>query len=342
MSDQPKLLGLEDGAATAVTDRPLTLYALLDRRLAYPMSKLSKETVTHYRRCLRQYGEHLGHVPTVADLTPELLANWLQAQAEDDSLSNVTANARAKQIKALWRWGHLQELVPAAPVSRFVLPEDRPIPDSWSDDELDRLFSAAAGTTGYIGPHWASDYWQALLWVAYNTGERSGSLLQLTPQMVDLKRGTLEIPASIRKGENVSMRWWLTPRCVAALGVVVPNSRKTVFGDAWRHNSSCCSHYNKLLKLAGIAEGRRQGLHKMRRTVASWIKLRGGDPGIWLGHAPKSVAEASYIDRWLIQTQRRDIWPLDCFDSADGVPELEKASHNADRKRRRFIRRRAR
>lgn len=295
----------------------MQLTELLRERLDDPCVPLADDTVKHYDRCIRQYGQHLGRVPSIADLERRTLMSWAAATVEEGR-SPHTANQRMKQIRALWAWGFEAGVVSQHPPKRLGVRCERVVPDSWSGAELGRIFAAAGRQSGWIGPHRASDFWLGVLWYAWNTGARSGEIWELEPSMLDLGARQASVPARVRKGGEVAMRWWLTPRCVDALGRVIDRSETRVFERHWNHKSCSSHHFGKLIVAAGLPLRRRNGLQKIRRTVATQIEIRGGRPGIWLGHAPTTVAEASYVDRWAVQTSLRNVWPLD---SLGGEPD---------------------
>lgn len=300
---------------------PLTCATLLERRVKDRLNRLDPSTVKHYQRCSRQYGEFLGRAPLADDLNADSLIDWLEHMRDVQSIRITTANARLKQLRALWSWSHHEGYVSKGPPRRFKLQEERPIPDSWTGEELQKLFDAAKTFGGWIGPHRTSDFMTALLWLAFNTGERAGAIWAMTPGMVDLNAGTLEVPAEVRKGERVAMRWVLSPRCIDALDIIIQRSDHMLFDRTWQYDSSWSRYSKRLVTAAGLKYDRRQGLQKMRRTVASWIKIRGGDPSVWLGHAPKTVAAAHYVDRWATQQMQRHIWPIDELSPTAGMEQ---------------------
>ncbi|QDV79854.1 tyrosine-type recombinase/integrase [Botrimarina mediterranea] len=318
--------------------RPIPLSKLMAIRLTDRVNKIGHSTAVHYERCIRKFGEFLGRPATIADLTIDSVMDWMEWMVNDNEMRPTTANANAKQIKAIWGWAASRGYLDLGPPSRFKLPEERPIPDSWSPKEMETLFAAAAELPGTIGPHWANDFWTAVLWFAFNTGERAGGIFQLRACNIDLQAGWAEIPAKDRKAERLAMRWWLSPSCIEAIGRIAPRSRGRAFDGLYRFESCHYKAYSKLLASSGLGKGRRKGLQKMRRTVATWITMRGGQPSIWLGHAPKTVAEGHYVDRWTTQTNQRNIWPIDSFDPLEGLPRAN--TTGATKIRRRIVCRR--
>lgn len=295
----------------------MLLERLLEDRIDDVCLPLKDATATHYRRCIRHYGRWLERPATVADLKAKPLMGWA-ASVTASGKSPHTSAQMLKQLRAIWQWAWQEQIVNRPPPRGLRVRTERVQPDEWTGDELAKLFAAAARQRGWIGPHKASDWWSGVLWWSYNTGARSGETWQLTPAMLDLERGIASVPAAIRKESRVPMQWWLTKECREVLWRVAERSEGLLFTAPWKYQSCVYRHYRALLEDADLPNDRRNGLQKMRRTVATRIKIRGGDPGLWLGHAPRTVAAEHYEDRWAIQTALRHVWPTDCI--KDGLP----------------------
>jgi hypothetical protein len=58
--------------------------------------------------------------------------------------------------------------------------------------------------------------------------------------------------------------------------------------------------YGKLLKQAGLPSGRRDKFHKIRRSVASWFEVAGGNATELLGHSGREITRV-YLDPTICQ-----------------------------------------
>ncbi len=297
----------------------MKLHELLSARLNDVCSPLCPASVRHYERSIRRYSEHIGRIATTDDFDPVALMRWAQSIV-DDGLAQYTAAQHLKQIRALWQWAWDNGHTPQRPPKRLVYEADRVTPDEWTGDELKALFRACSRQTGWIGPHPASEWWLAFHWWTYNTGCRSGETWQVTTEMIDLHAGTASVPASIRKDARLPMRWWLSSECIKALEPMLRRADGLVFARHWADKSAFHGRYRKMLVEAGLPTSRRNGPHKIRRTVATRIKIRGADPSVWLGHSPKTVAEGHYTDRWAVQTAMRNVWPTNRLDEDTTLP----------------------
>jgi integrase len=269
----------------------------------------SPHTRDHYRRAVRQFSEYLEHEATSEDLTDELVAVWLN-DAIAQGLCERTANSRGKCLLALWRWLAKKRVVDQFPtVNRIREPEL--LPDTWSDAEIAKLFTACASEKGWVGPHLASDWWLSLHCTIYDTGERIGCVLQWRRSMVNIEAGTASIPAAIRKGGQKSMVYRLTQRTCEILARMarVPSDTGLIWDRPFRDDQSLYNRYRKVVKRAGLPwVSRKTGFHKLRRTVYTKIEEEGGDATRLSGHTTRRVLEDHYLDRARL-LDRRAVWP---------------------------------
>jgi integrase len=62
-------------------------------------------------------------------------------------------------------------------------------------------------------------------------------------------------------------------------------------------------HLQSVLKAAGMPYDRRCSFHKLRRTHATHLYIRGGDPTESLGHESDAMTRGYYLDKSQIRTQ---------------------------------------
>lgn len=289
----------------------MLLSSLLDHYLSVSTRIRSQATREHYRRSLRQFAEHLGHEPTIADLTDDAFARWM-VSIVDSGLTAATANQQAKQVRALWIWLAKRRIVECWPtVPNLVEPE--PLPEAWTQQELARLFAACSRQTGWIAQHQAHVWWTGLHRWLYDTGERAGATWRLERRMVDLGNGIASVPAAIRKGGRQPMVYRLRPQTVATLArmALTPSETGLVFDHPWKDDQSFYTRYRRLVASAGLPWiPRKTGLHKMRKTVLTQIAVLGGDATAFAGHSSAAVTEA-YIDKAIVLAAQRGVWPTD-------------------------------
>ncbi len=267
------------------------------------------ETRTHYERSFRQFGECLGRPATLDDLCDDLVTKFI-LWSVGQGVAEVTANQRAKQIRAFWEWAARRRLVEVFPTFRKIEePEQMPI--AYMPGELPLLFGACKKQTGYIGPIPADLWWLSQHWWFFATGERTEATLLLRREHVDLVNGIARVPASIRKGGRKNMVYKMPPRLCELLAEVVRYPSQG--GLVWeRHFGLGAYHgrYRKLIASSGLPVVRgKSGPKKMRITVLTMVRALGGDATDFAKHSSKQVTDDSYIDDALILAIQKGVWP---------------------------------
>ena len=149
-----------------------------------------------------------------------------------------------------------------------------------------------------IGRIQETDWWAALFLVLFDTGERIGAVMELTWENVDMSAGWLTIPAEVRKGRTRDIVARLHPETVARLDALRPRGQK-IF--PWPYCKTLLwYHLGRVLKAAGLPHDQRSKFHRMRRTVASYFELAGGNATELLDHSSRKVTRA-YLDGRIIE-----------------------------------------
>lgn len=254
-----------------------------------------------YRIAMADFAESLGREPMPADLSDDNLIAmmvWMQNAKRPDGtkrLATKTINERAGRIKALWNWLAKRRIVDQFPATPR-LPEPRRLPRAWSDEELARLFASCRAEIGYVvNGVLSSDWWSGLHWFLWSTGERIGAILACRWEWLDWQTGYLQIDAEFRKGKDADFLHKLRPECLEILARIKPAGHDLIFPWPWSE-TTFYSHYNGILRRAGLMHDRKSKFHKMRRSVASHLQAAGVDACAALGHSSPDVTRKSYLD----------------------------------------------
>jgi integrase len=232
-------------------------------------SKLSAETQLHYHRSIKQFGAFLGRAPTLADLSDETCGAFMQHTLQH-GLTEVTANQRVKQIRALWEWAARKRLVWEFPEFQWMKEPPRK-PNVWTKAELDKLLATCATRTGYVGPVRADQFWLLFHYLIIDTVEHAATLLQLRWSWFNAKKGTLAIPGSARKCESPIVHH-LTSRTVELLTKIIHPVRDRIFECPFSTSSSFFHRYRRLVAAAGLPTQRgKAGPHRTRETILASI-----------------------------------------------------------------------
>lgn len=254
----------------------------------------SEKTIKLYGHSIRLFSEFLGHTATLADLTDENVGRYLRTRVRVDGVKEVTANGEAKKIKAMWNWAANKRLVEYGP-NIDNLPEPEVTPRAWTKAELATLYAACKRQRGSMSVVGAAAYWTAFHLVQWDTGERTGAMLQLTWAMLDPKEGHLTVPAEVRKGRGKAMVYRLKPPTLQRLEMIRLPERELIFGQL--HKATFYYRYKRLVGSAGLPWiPWKSGPQKMRRSFASHIIAAGGDATAALRHSSRRVTEDSYTD----------------------------------------------
>jgi integrase len=285
------------------------LSELLSRYFLSNVKIRCQETRTHYERSVRQFGEFLEHDPTDADLTDDNCTGFM-LWTLDQGLTEVTANQRVKQLRALWEWAARRRMVELFPTFKlFDEPEQQPV--AYGPGQVNQLFAACAKQRGYIGPFPSDLWWLSQHWFYWATAERTEATLLLQREHLDIASGIARVPAKIRKGGRKAMAYRLPPRLCELLAEM--NRYPSRSGLVWERQFDVGAYYHRYRRLvasAGLPTPRGKcGPKKMRITVLTMIRALGGDPTAFAKHSSTQVTDESYIDEALILAMQQGIWP---------------------------------
>jgi integrase len=254
-----------------------------------PLTGVSDRTITLYGYTIRSWGEFLGRPPETGDLEELAVARFLAWRVR--KWAPATAAKDRSQILALWGFCSKRKLCETWPsVHRINVPER--VPEAWLTDEMQRLMTSAAAEPGFVGKFPAAAVWRALLLLAYDTGERISSMLEL--RCSDVRELSVIFRAEQRKGRRRDIYREISQECADALATV----RRTPddFALPWDHHRTCVWRYlKKILVRAGLPSDRKCKFHRIRKTTASFYEAAGGSAQRLLDHSSPAVTR-KYLD----------------------------------------------
>jgi integrase len=298
-------------------DDPETLRSILDADYS-PLRGLKPKALNQFQLSLQRFSEHLGHEPTVADLTGIAVQRFLSARKT--KVSTATALKDRTHIAALWN--HLfrlrrVEVAPAAVLPPMRAP--RRVPRAYRDHELARILRSALATHGGIDGRPASIWHASLILAAFETAERVGALLAVEWRDVDLDERTILLRAENRKGAHQDLLRPISPQTVRWLATLRRNSTERQRVWNWdRTPTRLWGHFRNICKRtavkpdpnipgdAGLPAVQCRGYHGLRRAAASYIAAAGGlsEAATALGHASASTTQAHYVDQTIAKPTR--------------------------------------
>lgn len=296
MGGRPRLPPIPEGVNVADLTPDSDLIALVAVHQRRKLRGCNANTLKHYQIAIRQFGESLGRVPKIRDLTDDNVMDcvwWIVERGR----SARTGNSLRKKLCCLWRLACRKGILREWPELENI-PEPARTPIAWTRPQLEALFAELSRQTGTVCGIPANRWWTALHLFLWNTGERIGAVLQLRWENVDLAGGWVNVAAETRKGKKADKLFKLGADTIDAIRRIAKPERERVFPFD-RDRSTLWLRYRKLLKRAGLPHGRKYKFHCVRKSVATHYEAAGGNATALLGHSSRAVTEA-YLDPRLI------------------------------------------
>jgi integrase len=273
-------------------------YWVFDRFLPQNLNARSPKTHYQYSVAFRDFATFLGREPRLEDLDDEVFAafaNWLHGPTRQ--ICARTTNERMGRLKTVWTWLARKRFVQQFPTVGN-LPVPARLPQSWTEEQLVKLFNSCRRERGFIADIPAWRWWFTIHSWWWCTAARVEETLLLPVTALDLDRAVASVTADIRKGRVRPRVYCLWPDLVLMLREILPPStaqRERVF--PWdRDISTFYNRYTRLLKRVGLPHDRYSKPHRMRVSRASWTQALGGDPTSALGHASDKTTRRHYLD----------------------------------------------
>jgi len=281
----------------------MTLRELFVDRVA-PLKGLSDRSVVMYLSTLDRFRDYLGHEPTVDDLddlTAAKFLRWRQATQHSKwkKISPASLAKDSAHLRSLWTWLAKKrwkrsngELVEFPDYKRPTVP--KPVPKAFNATQLSQLVEAARHRKGHICGKPAAWYWVTKILAMFQTGERSGAVLELRWSEVDLEQHTLTFLAATRKGHRETITRPITPELAKMLAMQRGASSERVW--PWVEDREMLSLYGSLRVLCRTAGVSYHPFHSIRKSTASYLKKAGVSAKKQLGHSSEEMAENHYYD----------------------------------------------
>lgn len=266
----------------------------------------SPETVRLLKHAIRQFSKHLGRPAVLEDFDDLVVSQFLAARA-----AKLSANSVARErsgILALWNLAQARGLVRLRPT---VAPEVVPsrTPRAFSEEELVRLVDACRRAPGWIGPVQASVFWEALVAILLESGERINAVLSCPRS--GWRRPWLVVPAEVRKGRRVERSYELSPEAGDLVDRASAHPGATLL---WFPASQAALYkrWHVITRRAGLGDERDVQFHALRRTTASHLAAAEGPSAAtsYLGHASDRTTRRSYLDPRITERNKRQPWEV--------------------------------
>ena len=226
---------------------------------------------------------------TVEEVTSELVDQYL-SEALTNLAPNTVANHRRMLTTLMTEARRLG--MNACILERFRrVKVPRPLPVAWSLREIRQLVEAARSTPGHFRDLQKSLFLEAWFLTAYATGLRAGDLIDI--RWDQLRGRRIYVRQSKTSSPHVAV---FTDEALSACRTLP--KRQRVFGDFAALNTiqqwvAAC------VEKAGLTGSTKW----LRRSCATYAKVKGMSPKAKLGHLTDGLAERHYVDQMLYEEE---------------------------------------
>lgn len=253
------------------------------------------------RRYARQTGASPGYLEQlevlckrlpwhVEDITTDMVDEYLTQALT--SLAPVTVANHRRYLTTLLRAAQRErDLVVICTRGFRRVKTPRPVPRAFSLDEIRRLVEAARQTVGSFRGVKKSDFLAAWILSAYCLGLRTSDLWSL--RWADVRGQRAYIAQSKTGSPHVAV---FTAEALAACERLP--RRQRIFGDFAAVNT-----IQQWVRACAKAAGLDGTTRFLRRSCATYAKVKGMSPQAKLGHLTPGLAEKHYVDQLLYEQE---------------------------------------
>jgi integrase len=251
----------------------------------------SRGTVNRMLAAVSCFKKHLGHEPTLGDITNANLSELVSERRKAKRSENTIAG-EIRKLLTLNKWaakkGGCDECDYLPPNQTYSPPR------AFTEEELRALAKAAADYRWPIANVPGHLYMTAFLAVLFDTAERYSAVVNVKWEHIDTVGCRIQFVATSRKGGRMGKLAKISERTAGCLNELKHWQVEGPFIGP--HRGTIHNHWRKLVQQAGLDPDRKLGTHAVRRSHASYLKVAGGDATASLGHATDAVTRANYFD----------------------------------------------
>lgn len=258
-------------------------------------SDLSASGIYQFEVAIRRFQAWTGHPIGIAELTDEMLCNFLAAR-QQAGRSAATINSNRSKLLSLWNCAWRKRLHPEQPRDVPRRREPQRTPQAWTDEEVSRLVDYTFRLNGTIDGLQRRYYWSSLILVIWNTAARVGAVRGVTPDRCDLSGGFIHLRAEEQK-QNADQLFRLSESTVKTIRRIYDTSRPLIWPWPYCHRQFWV-HFRRLVERAGLTAGKTHDLfHKLRRSSLSYVAAHDLELARQqAGHSTSRLTLRSYID----------------------------------------------
>lgn len=262
---------------------------------------LRPNSARQIRMSVQLFAEFIGKDISIAELDHHLLNDW--AENNPREWAPKTMKRRVADVLAVWTYayaiGETENQPNRLRIRHIRIP--RQLPVAWTIDDLQAMLDASNRFDRYLHngvPQFA--LLRAMINVGFYSALRASDLMRVRRH--ELSSSGLGVAQEKKHGSEVFV---VIPQWVIdEIDETYPRTVVEVF--AWPHSKvSFYDLWHRMLRVAGLPCGKREGLQKLRRTAVTYGELAQTGYGSRLaGHSPGSaVTYRSYADPRVLQAK---------------------------------------
>ncbi len=256
----------------------------------------SPNTATSYRTTINQL-EAFACCEVLLDVSDESIEKFLAFLRKRGQAAHTRHKAR-RQLVAILNFAWRKRFLDVPPrIEEVATPKLEPT--AWTMLEAWRLIAAADVQAGEVSGVPAGLWWGCLLRVALDSGLRRGALLQLRVGDLDLVEGWVTARHETQKTRATQTVGLHPETCdyLRPLVALLRGPEALLFPFPFKGSHPFNRRLRKILTAAGLAAGKSDMMHKIRRTVACAAYRAAGEQAAvaLMGHSGPSVLRNHYL-----------------------------------------------
>ena len=291
-------------------DRPFTeaqempLFVFLHQIYIPSRIGLKPESIKQMEIAIRQFEKWARRTVTIGELSEDLIRGFMTDFHKDRA--GATVNSKRRPLVSLRQCAFDEEIIDR-PLRKIRRAKEIPtIPEAWTPGEVGRIMEAARRARGDIEGIPTRDWWESILLVLYDTGERRGAVLSTATRDLCLD----EAHIVFKNTKTGRPRWApLHLETVEACRRIYDPDRALMW--PWsRTRESLEKRIRVILWRAKVKFGKGHGglFHKLRRTSGTLVEAAGLDGSKHIGNT-RAVFESNYLDPRFIPRQSLERLP---------------------------------
>ena len=288
----------------------LTLRAFFTRHYLPAFLRGKPKSVELCTTALNHLQAWMGHDPTLAEITPLMLASFVRWLAARPDRSAKTATKNYRHLRAICGYAAQLELMPSIPHLRQPVPaattdeEEDDVP-AFTLPEIEAILGQAVTLTGETAGRRDADLWVGLVLSLYNTALRIAAALSLRWVDYDAAAKCVDVRQSTQKTKKAQCVG-ITAQTAAYLERLRADARPEdpiwPWGPDHESQRRLCRQLRRLMAAGNVTDVKGKVFHRFREATATELKILDQDGRLphgaateQLGHSREKTTDDHYV-----------------------------------------------